>query len=691
VARAATPAFVTVAEKEGEEVSPSSELQLILVRCRRFEVQVSFDHFGGLSPLEEHLLLALAAGEASVDALAAAFGLPRRLVLDACMELLQAGFLVVDGKTLAPSPTVRASIGPDPRQPSPGWARRLASAAPPEPETVVLLQELLSGSLIVPPQGSGFREPRPPEAPIHPEIPRLEDVSKLDLLLALGKVRPPRRDDDSRARPTQESRPSRIREARIMRSAGAGAGALVSRDATIVVSLVARHDDVDGSTLPRFGVVGPDTIPVGVRRRMSLALADLWQRGHGRGPKQFFTRLTFADMEEEADSLRPTRHPRRVVEALAAEWEAAQTKPPPEVHARLDALEREASDALGELILYRGRSQWTLGAQTQRASIIDALDAAKQQLVIVAVDDLVADEDLADRVRAAAERGLTVFLVESDAPTHEQAVQRFNGVARTSKGGGVVVSSCLMESGARLVVCDLDWVQVASGGHTRGLRVAAHLPGRVASAVSEILGWIRNQLVDGRHKRQLLDSPTLFGRRIDEVGVLSELPAPGQGPFEAFWRLAWSERVKEHAQRLATALPLAVPVFDGEHRELWDLGIRDAKERLLIASTQSGSSPLPASLVEGLLAASGRGVDVRLVLDAESLPGPEIRHQCRDLVAAGARVESRSEPGCLLVCDDWCVVGSYRSLLPTSTQRHELSVRVFGDDTVDAVFDSESE
>jgi hypothetical protein len=690
VARAATATLDTIAEEEGKEVSPSSEPQLILVRCRRFEVQVSFDPFGGLSPLEEHLLLALAAGEASVDALAAGFGLPRRLVLDACVELLQAGLLVVDGKSLTPSPSVRTCIGPDLRHPSRDWARRLASAAPPEPETVVLLQELLSGSLIVPPQGPGFREPRPPEAPIHPEVPRLEDVAKLDLLLALGKVRAPRRDEDSRARSAHESRPSRIRDARIMRSVGAGAGALVSRDATIVVSLIARHDEVDGSSLPRFGVVGPDTIPTGVRRRMALALADLWERGHGRGPKQFFTRLSFAGQEGEGDSVQPTRHPRRVVRALAAAWEEARSKPPSEVHTHLEVLEREVSEELGELLVHRGRPEWRRG-ETHEACILEALTAAKQQVVIAAGDDLVVTDDLVDHVRAAAERGLTVFLVGEAAAEHEQKTPRFDGVARTSQGGGVFVSSGLMPSSARLVVCDLDWVRVACGSHSRGLRLAAHEPGRVASAVPKIVGWLRNQLADGRHKRQLLASPTLFGRRIDEVEVLAELPAPapGPGPFEQLWRLAWAGRVEDHQRRLAESLPLAVPVFDGEHRELWDLGIHDAEQRFMIASAQGGSSPLPARLVAGLLEARDRGVDVRLVLDAESVPGPEVLHQCRELEARGARVERRSDPGCLLVCDDWCIVGSYRSLLPSSTQRHELSVRVFGDDVVDAVFAGE--
>lgn len=674
-------------EQEGEEVSPFIEPQPILVRCRRFEVQVTFDPFGGLSPLEEHLLLGIAAGEASVDALASGFGLPKRLVLDACVELLQAGFLAINGKQLEPSPLVRARMGTNPLQPRASWTRELSSSAPPQPETVVLLQELLSGSLIVPPPGPGVREPRPPEAPIHPDIPRLDDVSRLDLLLALGRIRPPQRDEDSRARAVLESRPSRIREARILRGFGAGASGLVSQDATIVVSLVARRDGADAANPPRFGVVGPDTIPVGVRRRMAVALADLWQRGHGRGPKQFFTRLSSMDFDVEDDMVQPPRSPRRLVEELAVAWEAARTKPPSEVHGSLDALERDASDELGKMIVYRGQLQWKRGDDSHRSSVFDALDAAKQQVVIAAIDDLMVDDAFVDRVREAAERGLTVFSMVSDVTAHEGVIQRFEGVARTSRGGGVVVTTCLMELGARFVACDLDWVQVSSGSHS--LRVAADQAGPVANAVPDIVGWLRNKLVDGRHKRLLLDSPTLFGRRIGEVDVLGELPGPGEGPFAKLWEHAWSERIQEHRRRLEEALPLAVPVFDGDHRELWDLAIRDCGRRLLLESSGSGSSPLLASVVARLVEVSRRGVEVRVVLDAAGSSRPELQHQCKELEAAGVRVEWRPEPGCVLVCDDWCVVGSYRSLLPGQTPRHELSVRVFGDEIVDAVFAKE--
>lgn len=689
MARTARATVLHATKQEGEEVSPVSEPQPILVRCRRFEVQVTFDPFGGLSPLEEHLLLGIAAGDASVETLASGFGLPKRLVLDACVELLQAGFLAINDKQLEPSPFVRARMGTNALQPSPNWSRDLGSATPPQPETVVLLQELLTGSLLVPPPGPGVREPRPVEAPVHPEVPRLEDVSRLDLLLALGKIRPPRRDEDSRARGEHESRPSRIREARILRGFGAGVSGLVSQDATIVVSLVARRDGVDSANPPRFGVVGPDTIPMGVRRRMAVALADLWQRGHGRGPKQFFTRLNVTDLDVEDGPIQSSRSPLRLVDELAAEWEAARTKSPSEVHEHLDALERDASDELGKMIVYRGRPQWKRGDQIHRDSVFEALGAAKQQVVIAAVEDLMLDDAFVEHVREAAERGLTVFALVSHVNAHEGTTRRFEGLARTSRGGGVLVTTCIMELGARFVTCDLDWVQVSSGSHTRGLRIASDEVGTVANAVPGILGWLRNKLEDGRHKRLLLDSPTLFGRRISEVDVLGELPAPGEGPFAKLWEHAWSERVLEHRRRLEKALPLAVPVFDGDHRELWEQAIHECKRRLLLESSGTGSSPLLASLVARLVEAARRGVEVRLVLDAEGSSRPELKHQCEELEAAGVRVEWRPDPGCVLVCDDWCVVGSYRTLLPRQAPRHELGLRVFGDEIVDAIFATE--
>lgn len=679
---------VVVAQaEEGEEVNGTAEPQPILVRCRRFQVQVTFDPFGGLSPLEEHLLLDIATGEGSVDVLAGSLGLPKRLVLDACVDLLRAGMLVVKKGKLEVSALVRKKIGADPLRPPKGWARGFASAAPPEPEFVVLLQELLSGSLLAPPNGPGLRDPRPPEAPMHPEVSRLDNVSTLDLLLALGRLRTHRRDEDGEVRVGQAVRSRRIREARVLRpvqNVGASPEVL---DTSIVVSVVPRLADMDGAEPPRFGVVGPDSIPVTVRRRMALALSDLWQRGHGRGPKQFFTRLSFPSTIDGRERVDPTRHPRRMIEELERQWEQRRQDAPHEVHDRLSELEREVADELGDAIEYRADVGLDHAPGGHWRCIAEALERAEKQVVMTVSDEDGLVETLVEKARAAADRGVTVLLLANDRSARDALNERLKGEESTSRGGMVVVATNSMASRAQVVVSDMDWAYVTGERVTtrRGVRVDARGPDLVTRAVSELLAWLRKQISDPRLRRLLLDAPVLFGRRVGEVEVLAELPEPSDGPFAKLWPEAWSHRVQEHRHRLNDALPLAVPVFDGAHRELLELAVKDAQATLLVASVGAGSSALPPSIAEGLVRASRRGVNVRVRLEAGVQPAPEFLRQRKELEAAGVRMADIEDPAGVLVCDDWCMVGSHRYLSPVQSSIRDVSVRIFGDDVVNAV------
>jgi hypothetical protein len=651
------------------------EPQPVLVRCRRFVVQVTYDPFGGLSPLEEHLLRMAAAGVGSVNGLARALSLPRRLVLDACVELLQAGLLFVVEGRLEPSPVARGAMGPDPQRPVAGWTSSLCSAATPEPDMMVLVQELLSGSLLVPPQGPGLLDPWPPEAPIHPEVPRLEDVPKLDLLVALGRARAPRRDEDSRIRPGQPSRPIRIREARIMRSLGSGAGGLESRDATVVVSVLARRAASEADP-PRFSVVGPDSIPMGARRRMTRALSELWQLGYGRGSKQFFSRLRFVATDET--ELEPAPHPRRVVARLVEERRGIRGEPKVDDYRHLLALERDIGDELGDALAYTSKVETSAD---HRALVLEALANAQLQVVLTVSGELIEDEAVMACAREAAERGATVIMVAS-----RENAPRLTSVKRTARGGAVVVAAVPMAAGA-VVVQDLAWIHVASGPRARGLRIEGPASGRVARAIPEVLGWLRSQLDDPRHGKLLLDVPALFGRRVEPGEVLGELPAPPEGSIGAkLWGDVWDTRVREHHRRVEQALPLAIPVFDGGHDELLAYAVRDARKRLAIASSGAGDTALPMALVARLIATAGRGTAVHLVLDAARSPGPDIVRQRAELEAAGVVVVVRPDPGDVLLCDDWCVVGSHCYLHPDRRQQRGLSVRAFGDEQVDAVY-----
>jgi hypothetical protein len=402
---------------------------------------------------------------------------------------------------------------------------------------------------------------------------------------------------------------------------------------------------------------------------MTRALSELWQLGYGRGPKQFFSRLRFVATDEA--EVEPAPHPRRVAGRL--------DEPKVDDFRRLLELERDVSDELVDALAYAANVD---SSADHRALVLEALANAHLQVVLTVSVQLAEDEAVMECAREAAERGTTVIMVASreDAP-------RLAAVTRTARGGAVVIAVAPMAVGA-VVVQDLAWIHVASGPRTRGLRIEGRVPGRVARAIPEVLGWLRSQLDDPRHGKLMLDIPALFGRRVEPEEVLGELPAPEGSMGANLWGQVWAARVREHHRRVEHALPLAIPVFDGGHDELLAHAVRAARKRLAIASSGAGDMALPMALVAGLVTAAGRGAEVRLVLDAACSPGPDIVRQRAELENAGVTVVARPDPGDVLVCDDWCVVGSHCHLSSGRQQRRGLSMRVFGNDVVEAVYEA---
>lgn len=698
-------------------MSAGREPQLVAVRCRRFEVRVTLDPFGGLSPLEQHLLLAVAVGRTTVTALADHLALPQRLVLNACVELLQAGRLHVDpnGEIML-SPGVRRAIGDDPTHPDEGWAQRLISSASPEPYTVVMLQEQLSGALIELPSGPGIRESTPLFAPVHPDVPRLEELPKIELILALGRAQRVRRDDDSRARPQGEQKPLRIRDVQLLRTAQARttadarllrtAQARASSDETIItVSLLAQTLEPGDDQPPLFRIVGPDAIPVVIRRRMAARLTDLWQRGYGRGPRQFFTRLTIDEQsDDEAVSMTPSR-PRAWLRQLQNAWEQARGGDPAEVHGDLSERERFLWDELSDAIQYAAQVEPVSGRSNYRAQLQDALNNAEKQVVIAdaGVDALADDDELSACVRDAAERGVTVHLVQtarhhakSGKAAHEWT-HPFAEHQKTGRGGGVMVTDRPANADAQFVICDLDWMCVsgagsavptaAAGTNGIGVRIAAREERRTARAITGVLTWTRSLLPDFRLRPLLIDSPVLFGKSYEAKPAvfLPPVPPPQDGPFAKLWPILWNERVRYLAGQLDNALPLAMPVFDSDHRLLFLHAAESVERRLLVESPRITPAGLSQWLCDALVAAVKRGVSVCIAYEERRAFSPAVEDRWRALADAGVSLVERRVPAPTIACDDWCIVGKFPYLAPVPSGWRTLGVRIFDDALVESL------
>ncbi len=678
-------------------------IQQALLPCRRFDVLVSYHAFDGLTPLEANALRAIAAGARSVDMLVEHLGIPQRLVLDVCIDLLAAGAIEIDGDgALVASAAALERMGSC-QSPKAGWEASFATSAAPPPAVVPLMQEMVSGQVFrAIPRQSDFRRGLH-MLPVDPDLPPLDAIGRTELLAAV-LARPIRLAGPAPTTDVDDFRPRRARIGEVrMRRFDVGSD---PAQPALHTSIQQVQVDIVGTLLeegmpPRFAVLGPDTIPAAFRQRIGTGLAALWDRGSGRGPGQVFDILRFDSTEAEAFSVR-AELPDVAVDRLDAALEAIGSAAQVADHEHLLALERDAGAAVLRAVGACAGAALVDGAAAHHDALREALETASEQVVVACPWVRRLEDPMVRRMfRGAVERGIRLGIVwgiAADEPLPSGLALLRDELAPEHRGR-LRFAERASRSHAKVIVCDHSWAIVTSSNFLSsspdrvtselGVRLSSPPPRfdpdpsdtRVASShpITEVLRWTRSAVPDYRVARDLVDSPVLFGltsamRRVAEPPPI--IPPDTMPLAQRLWRDEWTKRVAEFRGQLERARPYAMPVDSASHRDLMFDAIATARRRVLIESPVVTQAATSAPFVEVVLEARQRGVDVAIRFAEREPAGPEGDARWASLAAAGVRAIKADTHAKVLVCDDWAVVTSFNFLSFEGRRRRELGIQV---------------
>lgn len=693
-------------------------MQAVLIPCRTFDVEVVLGPHDGLSLIEQTVVRAVALGVARVDQIASTLAIPGRMVLEVAIDLLARGLVDAepDG-TLHVHERVLIAMA-DPERPEKDWFVSFQSAQLPEPSTVRLAQDLVSGEVFSVPRIPPLERQRLPLMPENNTVPTPDELPAGVLLAAVTQAMRARRARDAGSSELHGDplpRDARILNVRVRRTQGAAgsAGHVGSQRLLLhgVVNASRRGEDEP----PRVRILEPVDIPVLVRHRISSALDDLWARGFGRGSGQFFQRIELAEPSTEAGASAIPALPISVIDRMAALLETNAAEPGT-VHAELTVLEGEARPAVELLAAYSAEPKLcsATAARFQDAVLL-ALGSANRQVVLACpwIGQLGHPGDLQDAFRSALERGVNIVLVwgiNTDPAPIDASWEFLRRLAEDTRPA----SGCLIFAGrgagshAKVIVCDLDWAVVSSCNFLNasrdrsstevGVELRSSPKGVVPLGLQAILAWIRRMIPDYRVQERCLDDPMLFGRSEQRGSLLLDVQ-PVASPNIVFgaagvatWRRAWESRTNYVRELAATAYGAAVPIYDGEHRELLVQAISTARRRLHVGSHRVTTRGLSEPLVEAVERALARGVEVRIRHGAIDLE-PVARARLDQLAGCGVSVEAWDTHAKIIVCDDWAVVSSFNflSVEPGTRSAHELGVQLHEPPMVDALWNNGSD
>lgn len=719
-------------------------LTRFVIPCRRLRVEVHYGEAEGLSSVEQMLLRAVAAGASSLDQLTKLLGLPPRMLLDLCIEMLHGGLLQVErpsGK-LDVAAVVLESMD-DPLQPKSDWAKAFASPSPPTPDDIEILQDSVSGALFRRPPRR-WEDGKFQRAPVDPELSEPDEISKTDVMfVAASKARDagePSVNDPTRGwAAVRTHRVVNVAVKRLERAGSATAGALDVGAASVLVTArcFAPTFGPEGELVepPRFVIVEPQEIPVSTRRRIADGLTKLAERGVGTGRNQFFRTLQYDDEIVDLDAERETLDPPAVMCMLeAAESDLASQPAGPELHSRVQQVGEAVRDAIDRFSRNRGFVTLVSGAAAHRAAAIRALTEAQQQVLLGCpwMNRLGSDSAFDDALIDAAARGVHVHLLWGVSSTDDfslnfgerarRVIEQANSVGRGA-GGAVLAPARACASHAKLIVCDLDWMVIGSANYLNapperatgelGLLIQPMPPSESGAderpvacmLVADVVGWCRTLLRDFRLRRAIADDPVLFGRQgpIASVDVARDVPEArwGMDIYENLWRAGWKSRLEDYRTRLADGRGAPLAVFDGDHRRLLFEALARAKRRIVVASPRLGVGLLGSASLAALSSAVQRqGLEV-VVLHSGEAPGTprerqrlaDERPRLRDLVSKGLTVRTWDSHAKLLLFDDEFAVSSFNFLSfegyygDRNQARHELGARLWSPELANEMWD----
>lgn len=522
---------------------------------------------------------------------------------------------------------------------------------------------------------------------------------------------------------------------------GRGASELAMASPASIVVEVARRRGVDVDR-PNLVVVGPPGLDGSVRRGLASRLMAMWDDGIACERGQFFDRLgqrlksaeMIGDEEVGVQVLDPVAATAEFCAMVRAIDDSDLSKPEKLLakHEQLVELERRATAELNDAPLLQANVGLVVNAAEHHEILLTALREAKNQVVLVSpwVGQLERNKGLQDALIDAVARGVRVHLVwgvdqstsfeDEFGPMSQELVQFL--APSEHRVGGLFVARRPAGVHAKLIVCDLEWAVVSScnvlnssvnrrefeigvriqppkGRDEAGPPVTESAPatwspadqrGLAAAATRECLRFARGIIPDYQLRSLVGDDPTLDGKRLlaPPVEIGGEIDSPD---YPRVWLDTLKRRaaaLRERSERLG---PLVQPVVDGQHRESLVAALRTARRRIVVSSKDLGIGLLGGTVVELVLAARARGVDVKVVHARHAEWSEDLQRRKSELEQAGVDFVARDVHAKVLVCDDWVIVSSFNFLSFAGyydmhrRARHELGIRIVGGQFADDV------
>jgi phosphatidylserine/phosphatidylglycerophosphate/cardiolipin synthase-like enzyme len=661
--------------------------------CQVFEVRVTVALGASLSPVEQHVLRAAAAGIDTVSGLCTVLGLSSRIMVDLLGDLWHSGHISIDleHERVWVTQDIRDRIADDALDSLPG--------AEISDEQRPMMLDTLTG-LVTPVRGMHKPGSGRLEVPAHPATATLDSIERAALVEAVDRSL----HDESAAE-------ANGRQRRVLRAylspAALTTPTVDRRFRPLAVKVALDSDD-------RLIVRLADEMVPG--RYRDAAQARLIQVIEDQ-PESSFTRAL-----RDLAGGRP-EEPTPLADALgtlADEASALAAAAPGTRHreqARMTKSSKRVGDRLRSMAEQESGVTLLTGRAEHQAAISGLIRDARKQIVLacpwVNYEGFSAYSPMLEE---AARRGVQVVLlwgIGHEDVHGDEISNALNELRRQGGGHRVLITPHVSSrTHAKVVICDSKRALVTSfnflqpsgpGTHETGIQVEA-LTGRRNPAIMEMLGWAREAMPDYNVAQSIIvDEESLPADPQDTVhkpSPLAEVPPLTDtaaadalsGAAATAWATAWQRHIDELAADALQLRPAVRMIRNGEHRDLLQTALRTARNHLLISSDGLTEDVVDLAFAEEVERCVARGVQVTLVYR-------RARREAGERAAKRLAAVAQSTASCpgqltvvntnnhakVLVVDDESVVTSFNFLsfegyyagVGRHRQRSEVGLRIY--------------
>jgi phosphatidylserine/phosphatidylglycerophosphate/cardiolipin synthase-like enzyme len=678
---------------------------VVYASCSVLDVRVSFGTRASLSPLEQSVLRAVAAGVNDVAGLCDLLGLSSRMMYDVLGDLWRAEHLTLDSLNEAVHVTSQTAemIANGTLDSQPG--------AEVIDEERQLLLDTVSGLLM--PISAGRRRPgdRKLTVPEHDGEAQPAGLRPESLTEVMTRVL--NDDQVAGAAPTEGDRKRIIRAyltpSRIKQN---------SQRNYRPIAVRASIDPQDQLVVR----VADESLP---RRHQEEAQARLTRLIEDQPTSSFVTEL-----RRYADG--PPQEPETLATVLAefTEHTAALQGVSPGDRERADGRVRGISRRITARIGLLAEQESALTLLSDHAAhdeaIHDLIRSARTQVVLAC--PWVTYPGLSTYTAAledAAARGVQLVLLwgigrtDEPDPAIREAVNSLRRKSRSEDGAQVrvlVSPGTSTVSHAKIVICDDAAAVVTSlnflapsnrATNELGVRLDA-VDGRRNPAIGELLRWAADAMPDYVVAQSIITDqgtfqppPQIAGHGPEPAPLLEDDPplTPTAsvdelgGPAVTAWAAAWAKRAQMLSAATDRRRPSVRLIRDGEHRDMLWSALSTATRNLLITSDKLADDVVDQTFLDQVEERVRRGVDVTLVYRRAMREGSE--RAVDRLTALAAKLDGAAgrlrlirtdNHAKVLVVDDEAVVTSFNFLsfegyyggVGRRRQRAEVGARIFG-------------